>query len=321
LIILRAKAEITMKALARAVSVLTVSCIPLAALATNAGAAAPAGKPKTPMITVVAAPNPVIETAASDVAFVIQVEARGPASPGDTVTISSTELASNCLSTSLDSLLGGGVSATPGFGITFGVTSTTGTITVPLDNDGNVTVVAFGSECSPGEDLIEASDSGLPFHTATTKLTIDSPKTTSPGIKGYPADEVETGDGAGTTGTIGTSDVYAVFLVEAPATYSEDSESIASDQLTARCGAGSTWLSVIDGVLGGISPAGVGVVAGSSTGSEFPATGQLIDDNGNVAYVFVGASCAAGTSTVVAAVTDGPTYRAVYKILPPAVTI
>jgi hypothetical protein len=310
-----------MKSILRVGIVVAAATIPIFGLSAGAASAKAkaAGKAKTPAITVTASPNPVIETDTSNFLDVVQVEAKGPVSPGDTVTISSTELFANCPDLIFESLTDGAVD--PVVGIDFGITGD-GTITVPMDNDGNATILINGGFCSPGEDLIEASETTLPYKTATTRLILSSPAVTAPGVKGFPADEVETGDGAGVGNTvIGTSDVYAVFLVEAPPVYAEDTESITSDELTARCGAGSDWFGDFDNELGGIAPGGVGIVAGSSPGSFDPADGDLIDNDGNVAYAFVGASCAAGVSTVIAAVSDGPTYRTTYKILPPAVTI
>jgi hypothetical protein len=310
-----------MKSFVRVGVVIAAATIPLFGLSAGAASAKAkaAPKAKTPSITVTASPNPVIETDTSNFIDVIQVEAKGPASPGDTVTISSTEIFSNCAGdTDFFSLEDGTVGAP---GLDPGIISD-GTITVPLDNDGNATVWLGGADCSPGENLIEASENTVPYHTATTRLILSPPAVTAPGVKGYPADEVETGDGAGVgNGPVGTSDVYAVFLVEAPPVYAEDTESITSDELTARCGVGSDWYNDDGDFLGGIDPGGTGIVVGSSPGSFDPAAGELIDDDGNVAYVFLGASCAAGVSTVIAAVTDGPTYRTTYKILPPAVTI
>jgi hypothetical protein len=311
-----------MKSLVRVGAVLVAASIPLFGLSAGVASAKAkaAPKAKNPAIIVTASPNPVVETDTSNFLDVIQVEAKAA---DTTLTISSTELFSNCTTILLGTLLDGtAVAGNPGGGLDFGDVTATGTITVVTDNDGNATVLANGIDCSPGENLIEASEDTVPYFTATTRLILSPPAVTAPGVKGYPASEVETGDGAGTAGPVGTSDVYAVFLVEAPPVYAEDTESITSDELTARCGIGSEWFSddFLD-FLGGTSPGGVGIVAGSSPGSAFPADGDLIDDDGNVAYAFVGASCAAGVSTVIAAVSDGPTYRTTYKILPPAVTV
>jgi hypothetical protein len=293
-----------MKVFLRVGAVLAAATIPLVGLSAGTAGAKAAPKAKSPSIIVTASPNPVIETDTSNFIDVIQVEAKGPASPGDTVTISSTELFSNCTAVDFEFAVIGSV---------------TGAITVPLDNDGNATIVAFGEDCSPGENLIEASENTVPYHTATTRLILSPPAVTAPGVKGYPADEVETGDG--TPGSGAASQVYAVFEVEAPPVYAEDTESITSDELTARCGVTSSWFSDTFTLLGsGTGPGVTGIVAGSSPGS-FNGLGDLIDDDGNVAYFFFGSSCAAGVSTVIAAVTDGPTYRTTYKILPPAVTV
>jgi hypothetical protein len=283
-----------MKALLRVGAVLAAATIPLVGLSAGVASAKAAPKAKTPSITVTASPNPVVETDTSNFWDIVQVEAKGPASPGDTVTISSTELFSNCDgATAFVSLEGGtAIAGNPLGGLDFGFEGD-GTVTVPLDNDGNATVALIGFQCSPGEDLVEASENTVPYKTATTRLIVSPPAVTAPGVKGYPSDEVETGDGAGTAGPVGTSDVYAVFLVEAPPVYAEDTESITSDELTARCGIGSEWWADTFAPLAGTSPGGVGVVAGSSPGSADPADGDLIDDDGNVSYLFVGASCAA----------------------------
>jgi len=312
-----------MKSFVRVGVVIAAATIPLFGLSAGAASAKAkaAPKAKTPSIIVTASPNPVIETDTSNFLDVIQVEAKGPVSPGDEVTISSTELFSNCDgATAFVSLEGGtAIAGNPLGGLDFGFEGD-GTVTVPLDNDGNATVALIGFQCSPGEDLVEASENTVPYKTATTRLIVSPPAVTAPGVKGYPSDEVETGDGAGTAGPVGTSDVYAVFLVEAPPVYAEDTESITSDELTARCGIGSEWFSDLGAALGGgTGPGVVGIVAGDSPGSL--GGGDPIDDDGNVAYAFLGASCAAGVSTVIAAVSDGPTYRTTYKILPPAVTI
>jgi hypothetical protein len=315
-----------MKSFVRVGAVIAAATIPLFGLsagAASAKSAKAAGRAKTPAITVTASPNPVVETDTSNFLDIIQVEAKGPASPNDTVTISSTELVSNCTTILFGTLQGGGtVAGDPLGGITDGpaTTTDTGAITVLMDNDGNATIAVDGEDCSPGENLIEASETTVPYHTATTRLILSPPAVTARGVKGYPAGEVETGDGAAAAGPVGASDVYAVFEVEAPPIYAEDTESITSDQLTARCRIGSDWFSDTGTYLGGTAPGGVGVVAGSSPGTANGA-GDLIDDDGNVAYGFLGASCAAGTSTVIAAISDGPTYRTTFRILPPAVTI
>jgi hypothetical protein len=52
------------------------------------------------------------------------------------------------------------------------------------------------------------------------------------------------------------------------------------------------------------------------------ATG-ILDDDGNAVFLFFGASCAAGTSDVVADVLAGthPTYTTTFTIVPPVPTI
>src|SRR5580658_7298437 len=87
-----------MKSFVRVGVVIAAATIPLFGLSAGAASAKAkaAPKAKTPSITVTASPNPVVETDTSNFLDVIQVEAKGPVSPGDTVTISSTELFSNC---------------------------------------------------------------------------------------------------------------------------------------------------------------------------------------------------------------------------------
>jgi hypothetical protein len=237
-------------------------------------------------ILVTVSPNPLLETGQSEVHAVVQVEAC-PSYAGDTVTINSSQLASSCGGTiTFGSLQPGAVATKNG-------------IQVVLDDDGNATVSLTGTNCAPGTSVIEASMTDAPYLTSLTKLTALPPSVSPSGVVGYPADEVETGD----TTASGNSDVYGVFYVETNPVYAEDTVEIDSAQLTARCGGGVTWTSN----------------QGIFTGATALAT---LDDDGNAVITFTGASCAAGTSAVIADVLAGthPTYTTNYTIVAPEPT-
>jgi hypothetical protein len=80
---------------------------------------------------------------------------------------------------------------------------------------------------------------------------------------------------------------------------------ISSAQLQNRCGLGHEWTAGNDG-SGGLT--------GAST---------LLDDDGNAVFIFEGASCAAGDSTVIADVNAGThdTFQTIYTISPPVPTV
>jgi hypothetical protein len=149
--------------------------------------------------------------------------------------------------------------------------------------------------------LVDASLTVAPFLTATTELTIEPPVVTTPGLSGFPmrsgtvtGGEVETGD----SGTFASS-IIAVFYVETDPVYAEQPVEITSPQLAARCGEFSEF--------------------------QFLPVGStpVIDDDGNAAFLFFGASCAAGPSEVIADVLAGthPTYTTTFTVLPPQPTI
>jgi len=242
----------------------------------------------TPKITVSVTPNPLVETGSSQVAAVVQVEAL-PGFAGDTVNISSIQLTNSCRSVDFYSIAGGvpPVAGNP--------------IAVTLDNDGNATVTVVGDECAPGKDKILADLATAPYSSATTTLCVDPPGATTHGVESYPSKEVETG----TSGEGGYSDVYAVFYVETKSVYAEATAEIQANELFDRCGLGSEW------------------VTNDGTFSDSPTASAQIDDNGNAAFVFYGASCASGTSTIIADVEAGlhPTYQGSFKVLSPRSTI
>ncbi len=139
-----------------------------------------------------------------------------------------------------------------------------------------------------------------PFLTALGTVNAQPPAVTPAGVFGYPAAEVETGNSPAS----GNSDVSSVFYVETDPVYAEQSVEIESTQLLSRCLGGITWISN----------------GGSFNGSTATAT---LDNDGNAVFVFSGASCAAGDSSVIADVLAGihSTYTTTYSIHAPVPTI
>jgi hypothetical protein len=233
----------------------------------------------------------------STVYAVIQVET-SPSFAGDPVVIQSTQLQSSCGGLIQFETLQGTTVAAP--------IISNNSITVILDNDGNVTVVVAGTDCAPGPSLVEADLAVAPFYTATTTLQALPPNVTPEGVTGSPNNEVETGD----TATSGDSNVYAIFYVETNPVYAEQPVEIASPQLEGRCIEGWRW-----------EPEGGTVAFGTGVNPNPPQS--TLDDDGNAVFVFKGASCAAGDSIVTADVEAGPhtTYTTTYTIDPPVPTI
>jgi hypothetical protein len=263
--------------------------------ATGSGGPGGTGGTSPGPITVQVDPNPLVETGQSYVAATIQVET-SPSFAGDAVNIDSSQLEAACSDVyyrTLQETEGG-----------------ENDIQVVLDDDGNVTVVVVGYNCAPGSSVVEADLTVAPFYTALTTLDAEAPIVTATGVSGYPTTsgtvttgEVETGD----TSASGDSDVYAVFYVETNPVYAEQYAEISSAQLEDRCITGGQWYA--------ITPTGV---EDSATGSE-----AQIDDDGNVVFLFIGSSCAAGPSEVIADVLAGshPTYTTTFNINPPQPTI
>jgi len=256
-------------------------------------------------ITVTVSPNPLVETGQSEIAGVVQVETL-PSFAGDLVTISSSQLNASCEAV----IYGTGATGAP--------VTNPDNITVVLDDDGNASVVVYGTNCAPGTSVIEADLDVAPYLTALTTLVASPPTVTTPGVTGYPNDEVETGDTTtGIHGPSGNSDVYAVFYVEDNPVYAEQTVEIGSAQLEARCGEGWLWAAGNPA-----TPGGNDIIEGigANTGPEVHTT---LDDDGNAVFVFGGISCAAGDSQVIADVLAGThdTFTFDYTILPPAPTI
>lgn len=258
------------------------------------GGSSGTGGTTVPM-TVQVDPNPLVETGASYVLSVTQVEA-SPSFAGDIVTVSSPQLSTTC-GTFFFSL------ASPS-----GIITVPGSIQLTLDDEGNATTAMFGVSCAPGQDLIEADLDGAPYYTAVTTLSVEPPAVTTPGLFGYPTTsgtgtggEVETGDSAFPA----SSDVYAIFDVETDPIYAEQIVDITSPQLVARCNGGASFAYAnIFQTFGGIN-------------------GAVLDNDGNAVFIFVGTACAAGSSLVTADVEAGthPTYTTTFTVLPPQPTI
>ena len=262
----------------------------------NAGGGSGSGGGGPAALTIQVDPNPLVEFGASEVFAVVQVEAN-PSFAGDAVNIDSSQLQSSC----------GGrivfqhyVNSLP--------TRSVDSVQAVLDNDGNATVLLLGVDCAPGTSVVEADLDVAPFPTALTTLRALPPGVTPAGLTGYPTSsgtvpggEVETGD----TAASGDSNVYAVFYVETDPVYAEQTISISSAQLEARCLRGFHWTT------------GAGAVSTSSSVSD------MVDDDGNAVFAFMGISCAAGPSVVIAEVGAGvhTTYTGTFTINPPAPTI
>jgi len=266
----------------------------------------------TPQITVEVDPNPLVETGASEIHAVVQVETL-PSFAGDTVNIDSSQLEASCLTLTFENLQAGGTTAAPN--------TNPNRIDAVLDNDGNATVVVDGFDCAPGTSVVEADLEVAPFLTALTVLTANPPLPTAEGVTGFPmiagvSQEVETGD----TSTSGDSNVYAVFYVETNPVYAEQLVEIGSSQLEGRCILGWRW------EPGNQSGVGVGTGSGSINGvgvNTGPKASTFLDDDGNAVFVFKGTSCASGPSAVIADVLAGThqTYVTTFTVDPPAPTI
>jgi hypothetical protein len=260
----------------------------------------------TPPITIQMDPNPIVEVSQSDVNVVIQVET-SPSFAGDPVVISSSQLQASCTSLYFNS-----AQAVPG-GVNYqNINYVLNTpVTVTLDDDGNATVEANGYDCAPGIDVFEADLAVAPFLTALGTLIVSPPAVTPTGVSGYPTTsgtvttgEVETGD----TTASGDSDVYAIFYVETNPVYAEQSVEISDAQLEDSCIGGFGWYDSQTIFL-------------SSDPNPPPQT--TLDDDGNAVFVFVGSSCAATTTDVIADVLAGshPTYTTAFSVVAPQPTI
>jgi hypothetical protein len=258
-------------------------------LAANAAPAALTGQQK-PTCVVSASPYEFIEAGLSPqpsmVAFIITVECR-PTFSEQTVEIHTPQLNNACQG--LLRWYSATTTAASGNGDTFDVT---------LDDDGNATAVVLGGpSCAASRDLIEADLTVAPYTTATTRVQIAPPSDTQPGVRAFPAWEVEDAT---------TSSVATVFYVEFPSVYSEHQVEISDAELYDRCAGHITW----------ILPNTTSLTYGKSVTTT-------LDDNGNAFVVAqAGPSCAPG-STLVQADLVGPPYTTLttqFTVLSPRVT-
>jgi len=258
-------------------------------------------------MVVTADPNPLVETGTSSVNAVVQVETN-PSLAGDQVIVSSSQLVKSCGNVFFQTVQP--APGAPQYDNTFYTTNSP--IEVTLDNDGNVTLVVNGSDCAPGNDLIDVSMVVAPYYTALTTVVDEPPSVTTPGVSASPNPEVETGETSTFDDcecepeTIAGSDVYTVFYVEASPVYAEQPVEISDTQLEDSCGGGFDWYSGDENDIITTSP-----------------PEETLDDDGNAVFVFFGTSCAATTSDVVADVDAGthPTYTTTFTVLAPQVTI
>jgi hypothetical protein len=278
----------------------------------NGGGSGSAGSGGAPgPITVQIDPNPAVETGSSFVLVVVQVET-SPSFAGDAVDLISTQFAASCHSTAWLTFAGPHQKPSP--------TS----IILTLDNDGNAQAAMQGFNCAPGQSVVEADLAVAPFYTALGTLTVAPPAVTAPGVYGYPTTsgtvtggDVETGDSA-TAGVPGPeSDLIAAFEVETSPVYAEQTVEISSPELQARCGEFWEFLPFNNGP--GLPSIGQGPVTVTTNATAT----NVLDDDGNALFLFLGTSCAAGPSVVTADVEAGdhPTYTTTFNVLPPQPTI
>jgi hypothetical protein len=213
---------------------------------------------------------------------------------GDTVTVMSPDLTTACQSLDVESLQGGTPSAP-----TVGVNE----LPVVLDSDGNATVVLRGIGCVAGTYTVESSIDSLGVHASST-VSVNPPAITFPyRFGGSSASEVETGN----TPASGHSDVAVAFVLSTSPAYAGDVATITSSGLAGHCKGGIHW---------------------ESNGQLLPTTkaksaAARIDDDGNVEFVFQGASCAAGKNTVSMVVATGSSrvkYSTHFSVVAPAVS-
>jgi hypothetical protein len=211
---------------------------------------------------------------ASSVAFIITVECV-PTFSEQAVEIHTPQLSNACQGQLM--WYSATTTATSGNGDTF---------YVRLDDDGNATAIVLGGpSCAASSDLIEADLTVAPYTTATTQVRIALPVSTQPGVRAFPASQVEDAT---------TSSVATVFYVEFPSVYAGHEVQISDAELYDRCAGNIAW----------IFPNSTSLKYGKSVTTT-------LDDNGNAFVVaLAGPSCASG-STLVQADLTGPPYKTV----------
>ena len=235
----------------------------------------------------------IVGTVGAEVHVVLQIHTQ-PSFANDSVLVQSSQLTFECASVTYETLQGGSTSSPR---------TSLDSITVILDSDGNADLTVDAVNCAPGTAIVEADLAAAPYYTATATLKIAPPEVLKAGLTVSPNKEVETGQ----TPATGESDVYAVFTVSADPVYAGQQVQISSPQLEDRCGQGWRWEPNGGAAVNGLPPA---------MGNPI----STLDDDGNAAFVFKGASCASGPSVVVADVLAGshPTYTTTFKIKPPS---
>ncbi len=259
-------------------------------VAANAAPAALAGQHKATCV-VSASPYEFIEAGLSPqpsmVAFIITVEC-APTFSEQTVEIHTPQLSNACQG--LLRWYNATTTAASGNGDTFDVR---------LDDDGNATAIVLGGpSCAASRDLIEADLTVAPYTTATTQVRIAPPVSTQPGVRAFPASQVEDAT---------TSSVATVFYVEFPSVYAGNEVQISDAELYDRCAGNIAW-----------------IFPNSTTLKYGKSVTTTLDDNGNAFVVaLAGPSCASG-STLVQADLVGPPYTTVttqFTVLSPRVTV
>jgi hypothetical protein len=262
----------------------------MAAMAARAASAAPAGE-QVPTCVVNASPTTLIESGlapqASSVAFIITVGC-APTFSTQAVEIQTPQLSNACQ---------GGLSW---YSATTTIASGSGAnFDVRLDDDGNATAVVLGGpSCAASRDLIEAGLTVAPYTTATTRVQISPPRDTQPGVRVFPASEVEDAT---------TSSVATIVYVEFPSVYSEHQVEISDGELYDSCAGHITW----------ILPNTTSLTYGNSVTTT-------LDNNGNAFVVAqAGPGCASGSTLVQAELTGPPytTFTTQFTVLSPRVTV
>jgi len=180
---------------------------------------------------------------------------------------------------------------------------------VPLDDDGNATIVVWGgpSCASITESLISAHLEAAPYETFTANFSVLGPKPTPVGVKALPPTQVE-GDTF--------SNVSTIIEVEFPTVDAEKIVHINGEQLFARC--------LIFPHLVWVGPDEGETIAGEKGLLEAAETVKVkLDNDGNAFVVAIGLySCASGVSEIEASLEVAPytTYKSDFTIKAPEET-
>jgi hypothetical protein len=180
---------------------------------------------------------------------------------------------------------------------------------VPLDDDGNATIVVWGgpSCASITESLISAHLEEAPYETFTTAFSVMAPKPTTPSVKATPETQVENDT---------FSSVATIIQVEFPTVDAEQEVHINAEQLFSRCLVAPhlVWIGPDEGET-------IGAEKGLLEAAE--TVKVKLDNDGNAFVVAIGAfSCASGPSEIEASLEVAPytTYKADFTVKPPEET-